>query len=168
MISIRQVDPVRRVIGILPNPSYEPSYEIWTDCDKDEFNGRCIGVGGYEHAIQQALAGHGRIVITMTLSELNKIASTQKVEPDLPGVHSSGLLKAMPEDVQRKLFQDMRNAVGPMGDDDFEKLDALVSGARRTVEDCKIALQKAEAEFDRLNELRATEINRRLETKGHL
>lgn len=104
----------------------------------------------------------------MTLQQLNKIAATQKVEPDLPGVHSSGLVKAMPEDVQKKLFADMRNAVGPMGDDEFEKLDALVSGARRTVEDCKLALERAESEFDRLNELRATEINRRLEKKGHL
>lgn len=102
----------------------------------------------------------------MTLSQLNRIAVAQKVEPDLPGVHSSGMVANMPPDLKKKLFQEMRDAIGAMADNEFEQLNAQCVAAQRTVDDCEQALARAQAECDRLNQLRVDELKRR-KVKGN-
>lgn len=104
----------------------------------------------------------------MTLSQLNRIASKQAAEPDLPGVHSTGMVSKMPPEAQKSLFDQMRAAVGPMGDEEFELLDQQCQSALGKVTDLENQLLKANAEFDRLNALRAVEINRRLDAQKPL
>lgn len=85
----------------------------------------------------------------MTLSQLNRIASTQKTEPDLPGVHSSGMVASMPSDMKSKLFQEMREAIG-LTDDDPTQFQAQLKAAQRRVEECETALAEARLRLDEL------------------
>jgi hypothetical protein len=104
----------------------------------------------------------------MTLQQLNRIASRGKIEPDLPGVHSSGLVKSLPDSEQKRLFAEMRAACGGLNDEELEKLDQQCQLARRRCDDLEEQLKRAQETHDKLNETRVVEINRRLAEKGHI
>lgn len=90
----------------------------------------------------------------MTLSQLNRIAAKQKVEPDLPGVHSSGIVATLPAAQQRALFQEMRAVVDSVNTlPEVADLQARVQAAQTLCLDLERQLLAANAEFDRLWQL---------------
>lgn len=88
----------------------------------------------------------------MTLNELAQIEAAG----------SKTLISALPEEKQKSLFDKMREAIGPMSDDEFEELDARTERAYRFMKEVELELKHATEVWEKLNAQRGEMINARL------